>query len=1064
LWAESPQEAKIAVSGVVSDADGPVIGASVVEKGTSNGTATDVDGNYSLRVSPNATLEISYLGYATQSVAVNGKTVLNVILQEDATALGEVVVTALGIKRDTRALGYAISTVKGDDLIKAGVTANPLQALYGKSAGVGIQSTSSGPMGGMNIKIRGAASMNVDQKVRPLFVIDGVPIADQESGMASRNYDPLNSFDYGAGINDINPDDIASMEILKGAKASVLYGDKGANGVVLITTKSGNAGRKGLGIDVSFNHEWEKPVSYINFQNEYGTGTNEYTLKTVDGVRQTISDRYNFGPKFDGSPIQFFDGSMRTYNAYDNNYMDLFQNGSSNNVSVALSSAGEKGSARFAYTHYDYEGTMAHQEHTKNSLSFNGSFKASDKLTFDFTENLYITETQNRRQNIARVIAYGGFNRDYDLKTAMTNYKDKNGYMYTAEEYTNQGWPAAFSEENRFFDMLWNNNENVNLDAKHHSITSVKMNLQFLPYMSLKLQAGLDYNATAYTKKDKVKRFNESNNEWVGGKFQYANETSLIQNYDAMITFDKDQIYKEWNLFAFIGGAYRKDSYDKVGVGTLGHFLYPDYWSLKNISEWGTSYDDRIANYRKEGDETYSVYGQATLSWERTHYLEFSARNDWASTLPSVNRSYFYPGVSYTYNFTEDFTIPKVNYGKFRVSWADVGRPAPRYYALRNYTVDPLPAPNLGVNDVTGPSDLLAGDLKSERKREFEVGFNLKAFDKDRVEVDFAFYNNTVYDQIMGVNLAPSTGNEKMRINAGNVRNNGVEVLLKVAPVVAQNYRWDWTFTFARQWNKVVKLYPGIPSNNRTVSGVVVKDKEGEPMGQMYMKDYRRDEKGNRIVSPTGFYDVSGKEIAVGNIYPDIFGGINTNFGISGNWGAADVSIGFDYRLGGEMLSYTNYYLKGNGLSKETLKYRDTAHGGLTYTDADGRERHDGLILPGVKADGSANDKIISAYDYYRSFNHDMSEGWQPDEIKTNNYLKVREFSVNYTFPVRITNQLKVQRLSIGVTARNLFYIYKSIDNIDPEGVLGTGPNDSWIENSGYPTSRTFGLNIKLGF
>lgn len=1056
------KQSQVTAGGTITDSNGePLPGVSVKEKGTTNGTLTDVDGKFSLKVSNGATLEISYVGFITQDVKAG--TNLNIVLKESDNVLDDVVVTAFGIKRDTRALGYAVSTVRGDDLVKSGVTANPISALYGKSAGVGIQSTSAGPMGGMQIKIRGAASMNPDQSVRPLFVIDGVPMADSESSMASRGYDPLNSFDYGSGINDINPDDIASMEILKGAKASVLYGEKGANGVVLITTKSGSAGRKGWGVDVSFNHEWEKPISYIGFQNEYGSGVNEYDIITENGVRKTVSSRFNFGPKFDGSPIQFFDGSTRTYNAYENNYMDLFQTGQSNNVSIAVTSASEKGNARFAYTRYDYEGTMAKQTHVKNSLSFNGSFKASDKLTFDFTENLFITETKNRRPNIARVIAYGAFNRDYDLKTAMNGYKDEKGYMYTAEEYTNQGWPAAFSEGDRFFDMLWNSYENKNIDAKHHSITSAKMNLQFLPFIALKLQGGLDYTSTDYTKQDKVKRYNTVKGEWEGGKFQYANEKSLIQNYEALLTFDKSKIYKKMDLFAFVGGSYRKDEYTKVGVGTLGHFLYPDYWSLKNISEWGTSYDERIANYKKEGDLTYSVFGQATLSWDRIYYLEFQARNDWSSTLPKQNRSYFYPGISFTWNFTENIEIPKVNYGKFRLSWADVGRPAPRYYALRNYTVESLPTPNLGVNDVTGPTDLLSGDLKSERKRELEAGFNLKMFNQDRLEIDFSVYNNTVYNQIMGVNLSPATGYNKIRINAGEVRNTGIELMLKVAPLVSKNYRWDWTFTMARQWDKVVKLYPGIPSNNRSTNGVIIKDKEGEPMGQMYMQDYLKDANGNRIVGANGLYSVTGEEIAVGNIYPDMFGGISTNFGITGNWGAADLSVGLDYRIGGEILSYSNFYLKGNGLSKESLKYRDTAHGGLTYTDTDGRERHDGLILPGVKADGTANDKIISAYDYYNSFNHDMSSGWQPDEIKTNNYLKVREVALSYTFPAHITNALKVQRLSVGLTARNLFYIYKSIPNIDPEGVLGTG-NDSWIENSGYPSSRTFGMSIKLGF
>ncbi|GHT44530.1 SusC/RagA family TonB-linked outer membrane protein [Bacteroidia bacterium] len=1076
LRAEPPQGSKIAVSGVVSDADDIIIGASVTEKGNpANGVATDIDGKFTLQVPANATLAVSYLGYTTQEIAVDGQSTINVTLSTDLTMLDEVVVTALGIKRDTRALGYAVSTVKGDDLIKSGVTANPIAALYGKSAGVGVQSTSGGPMGGMSIKIRGAASMNPDQSVRPLFVVDGVPISDKESGMSR------SAVDYGSGVNDINPDDIASMEILKGAKASVLYGEKGANGVVLITTKSGSAGRKGIGIDVSFSHEWEKPYSSIDFQNEYGSGINEYDIEydAVTGERKMkTTESYNFGPKFDGSSILYFDGSTRPYQAYENNYMDFFQDGASNNVSVAITSAGDKGNSRVAYTHYDYGGTMPNQTLTKNTLSFNGSYKASDKLTFDFTENLYLTEAKNRRPSIERFLYNGTLNRDFDMKTAMTGYKDpETGYRYDSNELKEQGYPIAFSDAQGLYDILWNNSENSAIDAKHHSITAVKATLQFLPTMALKVSGGLDYTSTDFTNKSKVMRPNKLDpTKWDGGGFSFSNEQTLVQNYEGLLTFDKPTIYQKLDVFAFVGGSYRRDETRKVGVGTYGNFLYPDYWSVSNMDGWGRSPDSRIASYSSGADLTYSVFGQATFSWDRTYYLEFQARNDWSSTLPKANRSYFYPGVSFTYNFTENIEIPTVNYGKFRLSWADVGRPAPRYYALNNYTSSYNH--DAQISEANSSSYYISGDLKAERKREIETGFNVKMFEQDRMEVDFSYYNNTVYNQIMSVNVSASSGKPYMKINAGEVSNNGVEVLLKVAPVIASNYRWDWTFTFARQWDEVVALYHGddakssITANTRSPrNGVTVTDKEGEPMGQMYMYDFEKDPAtGQRIVNSAGLYTISTQDkICVGNINPDLFGGISTNFGMQGKWGAADLSAGFDYRVGGEMVSYSNYNLKAFGLSMETLKYRDAAHGGLTYTDDSGRERHDGLILPGVKNVGTAdapvyeeNKQIIAAYAYYRSFGQGNT-AW-PDEIKTNNYLKLREVSLSYTLPKSVTDAMKVQKLSVGLTARNLFYLYKSIPNIDPESVLGTSSGNNWVENSAYPSSRTFGFNVKLSF
>ena len=328
------------VTGKVTGDDGLVVpGVNVIEKGTNNGVITNFEGVYNIKVASDAILIFSSIGLETVEEAINGRSTINIIMAESVIGLDEVVVTALGIKRDKKSLGYAISTVKGDELTVAGNTSNPILALYGQAAGVGVQGGSSGPMGGINITIRGAAGLETSSKTRPLFVVDGVPIYDEESSMASRGYDPLNSFDYGSGINDINPEDIESMEILKGAKASVLYGSEGANGVVLITTKKGKKTR-GLGVNVNWQKTWEKPHSYINFQNKYGSGTSIYDTETTidpngNEVRDIIKSRFNFGPAFDGTPIMFLDSITRPYQAYPDNFIDLFQTGMTDNKSYS---------------------------------------------------------------------------------------------------------------------------------------------------------------------------------------------------------------------------------------------------------------------------------------------------------------------------------------------------------------------------------------------------------------------------------------------------------------------------------------------------------------------------------------------------------------------------------------------------------------------------------------------------------------------------------------------------------------------------------------------------------
>jgi iron complex outermembrane receptor protein len=404
-----------------------------------------------------------------------------------------------------------------------------------------------------------------------------------------------------------------------------------------------------------------------------------------------------------------------------------------------------------------------------------------------------------------------------------------------------------------------------------------------------------------------------------------------------------------------------------------------------------------------------------------------------------------------------------------------VGRPAPRYYALRTYGVSSLVGPYQGINDVEMQTtdnlvSIFSGDIKPERKREVELGFDLRFFEHDRLGIDFSYYNNTVYDQIMAVPLATSSGANQIKINAGEVKNQGIEILLRGKPIVAPNYEWNLSLTVTRQWDEVVKLYPGITQLNTTVggTGVVNRAEEGMAMGEIWLHDYARDSEGNKLVNGNGMYYLSTDDkdlINAGNVNPDWFGGFTSDFSFHGDWGGLNFTFGLDYRFGGYVMSYSNYYLRSLGLSTESLPYRDLANGGISWTDEQGRPRVDGVILPGKKNIGSAtapqyvdNDIIISAQTYYAGIS---GTGWMPEDIRENSYIKFRELSLSYTLPLRLTQSAKIQRVTIGFTARNLFYIWKTIDNIDPESTLGT---NRWVEYSNYPSSRTFGCNVALGF
>jgi iron complex outermembrane receptor protein len=1079
---------KAIVTGKLTNMSGePVIGASILEKGTANGVTSDIDGNYKITVSStSAVLVYSFLGFLTEEKAVDNQTVIDLVMVEDIKSLKEVVVTALGIKREAKSLGYAITSIKGEEITKAGNTVNPLTTLYGKAAGVGVSVGSAGPTGGVNIKIRGSAGLSIDAKTRPLFVVDGVPIYDENTSMAERGYDPLNSFDYGTGINDINADDIESIEILKGAKATVLYGSKAGSGVIMINTKKGQKTR-GLGVNISYQTMTEKPVSYIDWQNEYGSGASVYdtVYATYNGLpmRKLNNSRLQFGPKFDGKPIMDYDSLVRPYNPYPNNWIDLFQTTVTKITTAAIQGANENGAMRLAFTNKDYKGSIKNFYQKDNTVSFSGQIKASKLATFEVNANLHKVKTQNRYPNIQRLVSYG-FNRDIDYKRLEYLYKDELGQKRNLEDY---GLPTSVSDATGYMSMLWDQNENKDTDDKLHFTGSVKFNLQFLPYLALTGNAGTDYTDIDYTTENAVQRITPS---VVGGKYAYGKRRMVVENYNTFLNFNKKLIEDKLDIIVFAGPEITRSRENSVNVQTMGGLQYPGWYSLDASQTVSGSSN----NFRNQGAgdrlsySTYSLLGSASIGWENTYYLEFSARNDWTSLLPPKNNSYFYPGISATWNFSESYKIPKLTYGKLRVSWADVGRPAPRpYYAYPSYTVGRVP--NTLATTILGPESLFAGDLKNERLREYEFGFDTRWFEKTPLEVDFSYYVGNTYDQIMDMNIGTSSGWSKARINIGDVKKWGYELFIKYTPIKTSKLRWDVSFNTANQYSKVVKLYPGInkysiTSNNSGSYSIMAI--EGQPIGDVQMFDYLRDPDGNKVVTNAGTYTWDSKKlVTAANINPRFIGGFQTDFFYRNfSFGA-----GFDYKFGGKYLSYSNYYLLGNGQIKESLKYRDEANGGLAYyKDAsnnkvlwqhnsaapsgsvDGIVYHDGIILSGVKqitdADGNVtgyakNDKIIDAVTYYGQYIHDMSEWFQPDNLYKNDYIKLREISIMYTFPKSLVEKIKLQKLSISFIARNLFYLYKTLPNVDPESALGA--ND-FVEYSPYPQMRQFGFKVDMSF
>lgn len=1080
------------VTGLIKDAEGkPLAAVSVQEKGTTNTVVSDNGGAFSIVVQNGATLVFSSVGFDKREIKTGNQSLLNVELSAATGDLGEVVVTALGVKKDKRSLGYATSTIKGDELLKAGTTLNPVLAMYGKAAGVGVNIGSSGPTGGVNVRIRGAAGLESNTNTRPLFVVDGVPLYDEKTSMESRGYDPLNSFDYGSGINDINPEDIESLEILKGAKATVLYGSQALNGVVLITTKSGRRTR-GLGMQFSNQTTFDKPFTFIDFQNEFGSGASirDTQFTTLNGatVRKLPLSRFSFGPRFDGSDVMLYDSTMGNYRAHPDNFIDFFRTAISNRSNLSVSGGGAMGSVRASYTHNNYQDILEGFNQKQNTFSFNGNFKVSDFASFEFINNLYSIQTRNRRPNIQQFVATG-LNRDYDYNWIKDFYRDPEGFRRDLEPYGLSGnspgfWPNAAAG------ILWEQNDNRDRDNKFHIISSVRSTLQFTKEISLIAQASVDYTNVDFITEDKIIRLNPQR---IGGRYSWTKRNTTVQNYQGLIKFEKD-FRNDLNVFVYGGGAYQKISDNNIyaSTGQMG-LLFPGWFSLNNADSrfWpGSGSRGTVSGLGRGSDLLYSVLGSATVAWKNTYYLEFQARNDWNSTLQSPNYSYFYPGASLTWNFSNDISIPKLRYGKLRFAWADVGggpttAVGDRYFANDAYIVGQLPY-SYGPITVSPPDGLFLEQIRPFCKREFEVGFNTRWFDNSRLEVDFSFYTNNTYDMIVAQPITPATGYRTAKINSGNVRNSGLELFVKAAALSTSKYRWDITITAANQYSRVIKLYPGITQKFIDGnSGFQVWAVEGERIGEIRAYDFKRDPNGNKIVNSNGSYSLSDQVTKTGkNVNPDVFGGVYSDFFFKG----FNFHFGIDYKFGGSIFSYTNNYLMGTGVIKASLPGRDEASGGVAYyiDDATGSKvrwqhgqpaptgarggivYHDGIILDGVKevqvggeTKYETNDIIVAAPAYYQSYINDLGTSWPPDRLFKNDYIKLREISLDYTLPQRISNMLKLQKLTVTAAVRNLGYIYKSLPNLDAEATLGA---QGYIENSFYPSIRSFTLGVNVSF
>lgn len=1057
----SQQQGK--VTGTVIDALGPIAGASVSVKGTTNGTITDMDGRFSLDVPAGGVVTISFIGYVAQHIKYTGQKDLEVKLIEDTQMIDEVVVTAMGIKKEKRALNYAMSELKSEDIQLVPVQ-NVANALYGKAAGVQIMQTAAGPTGGTKIQIRGINS--IEGNTRPLIIVDGIPINDNDSNWDGRE---RNQTQTGSALNDINPDDIQSMSILKGANAAALYGSRATNGVIVITTKRGGD-HKGLGISVSTSYTYDQRAYMPETQDIFGGGTSPYFTKNAQGQNLYTGDTYrSFGPRMDGTEVLWWDGQVRPFSPQPNNYRDIFKDGFTNNNSVAISNQTDKSNIRVSYTNMNYGGYLNNMTQNKHNFNFSGGFKISNRITFDASVSFNMNDTKNAPTRIDRVSNYP-MPRNEITQLWKDNYKNDEGYFMT----DNISNISSGNRDNILKYLLWQQNENQYTNVRERLIASLSANIELMKSLKLRVIGGTDRYSDKKESKEMFTKYSDPSDlsSLEGGYTKVDNH--YTKNYlEGLLMFNKT-FGEDFDVTVNAGVSAEDISETGLTYEAAG-LKYNGMFSTANNKD--NTKKTRDTGYNR-GEFLSAVFGSAQLAYKRYLYMELTARNDWSSRLSQDNRSFFYPSVGLGFVFTEAFKLPQwLNYGKVRASYAIVGNTTPDlYFTNIAYQYDSFNG-DVITNKFNGNVPPL--NIKPEKTYSYEFGLEGRVLD-GRLGLDLAYYSNSTKNQILTVPLAPSTGATGMKINAGEIANYGIEAQITGTPVETKNFSWNTVLNFAYTHNELVSLFPGMEDRqiSNPWSAAIFKAVPGYATPSVYIQKWVRDSKGQMVVDKNGKYMQESEYTYAGSAAPKFIGGFTNTF----RYRDFSLSVHIDGQFGGKLLSFTNNFLKSSGSGTESLFGRDEAYGGLPYyvdkssnqkialdnhssavpsNAKDGLVYHDGMIGEGVKEDGSKNDIMLSAADYYNSrYNRNGSE----DNLYDNTYVKLRELKLGYRVPSKVCSKIGLHTLNVSLIGSNLFFLYKSVPNINPESTLGTGGTNSYVEYTTYPSARSFGFAINTTF
>ncbi|WP_242916247.1 SusC/RagA family TonB-linked outer membrane protein [Pontibacter liquoris] len=1057
-WATSSFAQGTSISGSVTGAEDDMAlpGVSVIVKGTSFGTSTDANGNYQIRVTDaNATLVFRFIGYQAQEVPVANQSVINVRLQTDTKQLREVVVTALGIERDERSLGYATQEVSGDKLTLT-KEQNVIGSLAGKVAGVQVTGSSGASMGGtQKIKIRGVNSLATNDQ--PLIVVDGTPISNA-------NFAGYGGADYGNLAQDINSEDIESVNVLKGPAASALYGIRGQYGVIMITTKKGSKGPKKIEVSLNSAFSVEKVGNFMPLQDVYGGGGSQ-TWRTLPNGDKYVDMSYDesWGPKMDGTLVRqvysFYPqdaeyGKLTPFLPHPDNIKDFYETGYNLNNGVTIAGGNENSTFRLSYNNTNIEGVEPNTWLKRNNLGLSSSLELTKKLTVSANVNYANNSGQRPSQG------YDGgsrnlvqwFERNVDMKR-MKNYQYPDGTFL----HWNLGRPSSTTGEITDFGALyWNNPyfeayENYGSDKRDRVFGDVGATWQLLPELKL----------TGHVRSDMFTQ-NIETREAVGGRYVPGYSVGKYQNkemnYEFLGQYTKE--FGDFSLNANLGGNIYHLNKSYLYQATAGGLSTPRFYNIEASIDRPTTASNLLQK------EIRSMFGMASLGYKDTYFIDASLRNDISSSLPAANNSYWYPSVSGSMVFSELLAWNPLSFGKVRLSYAQAGSDLEPYRTTPSYNVGGMYG---NINSLYIPDALNNPNLKPSFAHSYEAGFDLKFF-QNRLGVDFTYYQQKNKNQIINLDLSGTSGYNSAFVNAGLIENHGIELTLTGTPVASELFTWDATFNLNKNESMVKELYPGTEvynhaSNRYSSVDLFLNSYVNQPFGSLVGKAYQRDpETGTILLSAKGLPLYTDANHNFGSVLPDLTGGFQNNFRL---FGKLSLGVMIDYQLGGQFFSWSRMLAVKSGQAAETAALNDKGKNVRDAVADGGGVKVSGMYAPGTIINGEdVSGQLVTTYvdakAYFRTtLGTHVYEEWLYDA----SYIKLRELRLGYTLAKSNLTWLPFSAVNVALIARNPAMLWqKAPKGLDPSELSTGSAPISWLETGGLNTVRSYGVNLNINF